>query len=261
MRKLVWLLVPLVGGCAWFKGAKDTIEGALEPIVAVGVVIQVDPPNAPELDDAELDLEIGRVGTIFLADARNVSDLGNTPVSGATLDAEGCGAVVQMGELASGTYVLEPGTELDTCAQPGMRIRRTDVDDALVAPITIPPDHDFALPRYHVAGQPITVRVSEAGYESALVVVVDAATGDVTFSNEPEGVVEYYQFLTGSGEVTDVEIPGEAFLPDTVHAVVVTGLVRTPNSELTEANTVLSVVSGGRGRVYAVSTLPDPTDL
>lgn len=256
-----WVLVALAAsGCAWFKKAKDTVEGALEPIVAVGFVVQVDPFEDPLLEDYELDLEVGKAGTVFLADARDVSDLENSPVDGATLEASACDKAVVMGELESGTYALEPGSELDGCAQPTLTLTRTDSDPATVLPITIPPAPGFILPRDHNAGQPILLPLAETDFESAVVVVMDASTGDVTFSNEPSGIVETYQFIKGTGEVTDVEIPGDAFREDTVHVVLITGLISTPNSQLDEANTVLSTIAGGRTRVYVVSTLPVDTD-
>jgi hypothetical protein len=256
-----WVLVALAAsGCAWFKKAKDTVEGALEPIVAVGFVIRVDPFEDPALADMELDLEVGVAGTVFLADARDVADLENSPVDGATLEATACDQMAEMGEVESGTYLLEPGSQLDGCAQTALEITRTDSDPATVLPITIPPAPAFIIPRDHTAGTPIDLPFADTDFESALVVVIDGSTGDVTFSNEPEGITETYQFIKGTGEVTNITIPGEAFREDTVHAVIVTGLVSTPNSQLVEANTVLSTIAGGRTRVYAVSTIPVETE-
>ncbi|HMV68948.1 MAG TPA: hypothetical protein PKA64_19015 [Myxococcota bacterium] len=252
-----WVCVALLAtGCAFFQKTKETVEGALEPIVAVGLVVQVDPFEDPVLDEFELDLEIGRSGTVFLADARDVSDLENSPVDGATLEASGCGQKVRMNEAETGTYVLSVGSALDACAADEIVVTRTDVDPGTVLPFTLPSAPAFDVPRNHTAGQPITLPLTASGYESALVVVIDGSTGDVTFSNEPEGIVETYQFIKGTGTVEDVTIPGEAFREDTVHAVIVTGLISTPNVDLTEANTVLSTVAGGRARVYAVSTIP-----
>lgn len=256
MGRMMLALVPLIGGCAWFQGAKDTIEGVLEPVVAVGVVIQIDPVDDATLDGQTLDLNIGRAGTIFLADTRNISDLANAPVSDATVEVLCGDTTVQIGETAAGTYLLEAGTALDDCADANVTIQRTDVDPPLVAPIYIPDRPDFEIPVQHNAGEDLVLPLSTAGYDSALVVVIDGSSGDVTFSNEPHGITEYYQFLTGSGEVTDATIPGSAFVENSVHAVIVTGLVRTPNNTLEQANTALSIVSGGRGRVYAVSTIP-----
>ena len=55
---------------------------------------------------------------------------------------------------------------------------------------------------------------------------------------------EYYQFLTTNEDIDTITVPGDAFREDTVHALAITGLERTPNRELDNANEVLSVVRG-----------------
>jgi len=253
----------MLGGCDLFNAAKDTVEGVVQPTVAIGLVVrgEADVQGLDGLDD--LDAYASGLGaTVFLADARSVNDLGNAPISGATLELTACGDTVAMTESASGTYTLAPGSALDGCAENAASMARADVTDGLAAPFTLPPAPDLDIPVDWDAGQPMTLDLSGQGYGSALVAVLDVGSGAVTYSNEPQGIVPTYQFLTGNQDVGAVEIPGSAFKADTLHAVVVTGLVRTPNRDVTKANTALSVLMGGRAQPFPVSTLDLPdTDL
>lgn len=248
-----------LAGCDLFNAAKETVEGVVQPTVAVGLVVRAEATGegleSYDLGDAHAS---GLGATVFLADARSVNDLGNAPIRGASLELTACGDTVAFEESASGTYTVAPGTALDRCGENAASFARVDVAEGVGAPFTLPPAPDVDIPLMWDAGQPMTIDLSGQGYGSALVAVVDAQDGALTFSNKPEGIVATYQFLTGNQDVGAIEIPGSAFRADTVHAVIITGLVRTPNRDVTKANTALSVLMGGRAQPFAVSTIDLP---
>lgn len=259
MNRILLALLVTSPGCALFEKARDVVEGVTDPNVVVGLVTRLDPPTSDLVDLESLGLEAGIAATVFLADAREVADLENAPVAGATVQLRGCDQNIELEDGGDGSYTLLPGTPIDPCTG-SLSLRRTDAEKPTVAPLTIPDAPDFNVPERWTAGEPLTLPLASAGFKSALVVVIDASTGDVTFDNRPEGITEYYQFLKGTGDLEDLTIPGSAFREDTVHGIIVTGFITTPNTELTEANTVLSVVAGGNGTVFGVSTLPEDTD-
>lgn len=248
---MLWLLV---GGCDLFNTVKDTVEGVLEPQVAIGLVVVLDPEGSDLVDLDELGLTAGVAGTVFLADARDVADLEEAPVTGATMSLSGCGASAALNEEADGTYALVSPTDLDGCEGPVLTLRRDDVDPGLQVPFTIPGPPTLTIPARWTAGDPLTIPLSTAGYDGGIVVVIDATSGDVVFSNEPQDIRGYYELLTKAGDVEDVVVPGTAFEEDKVYGVLVTGLIKVPNRDVDEANTALSVLDAGRARLYGLTT-------
>lgn len=259
MKAWAWLAWWGVGGCDLVRGIQDAAEGVTNPNVVIGLVVraEADDEALPELRDVP-DYAEGLSATLFLADARRVDDIGSAPVQGAEVRAIGCGEEVELEESPAGTYRAGPGTPLDACDAPGIELRRVDAGGHSAAPVALPPAADVSVPATWSPGQDMELDLSEQGFGSVLVTVVDLGARRVSYSNQPEGVLETYRFLTGNQDVGEVVIPGSAFGPDTVHAVIVTGLVRTPNADLTSANTALSVVMGGRARPYPVTTLELP---
>lgn len=250
-----WGLVGLlVAGCGVVADIKDRVEGVLDRVVAIGVITVLEPPEDDRIDLSSLDLQLGIAATAFLADAGSVADIENAPIAGQIIEASGCGRTARLTDEGDGSYLLLPPSELDDCEGPEFVLTRLDDTEPTVLPVTLPPAADLDVPTTWNGGADLVLDLSAAGFDSVLVVVLDATTGDVAFSNEPQGVGEWYRFLTGSGDATSVTVPGSAFVDDALYAVTVTGLVRTPNTELERANELLSVVVGGRARAYALST-------
>jgi hypothetical protein len=250
------LALVALAGCDLFRDIKEDIDGVIDPTVAVGVFTLLEPPETDEVDLADLGLTQGLTGTLFLADARDVNDLASAPITGADLEVTGCGQTVMMDESASGTYTLSPGTALDTCTEL-ITVTRTDSEKATVIPLTFPAAPTWTLPNtWRATDGDFVIPVSESDYDSALAVVMDASTADVTFSNEPSGVREYYEFLTGTGDIADITLTDAQMREDTVMAMLLTGLVKLRNVDMEEVNTALSIVDVGRTRLYAVDTTP-----
>ncbi len=243
----------VLSACAWFDKAEDTVSGIFEPVVAVSVLTFVDLPETDAVDLEDLDLEVGLNGTAFLALTTSIDDLEDALIDDATLTARGCG---QEGAFTNfdGAYVLVAPHEADGCQGPEVVVSWDDAAEPVDLPVMLPGPIQAVVPLTWTANTPLDVDLSSDGFDSVFVIVVDVISGEVTYSNEPEGVGEWYRFLTGTGDASSVQIPADAFQADTTHAVAINGLVKTPNRDITGANTVLSVVAGGRTRVYSVTT-------
>lgn len=249
------LLLPLVllGGCDLFDKAADTIDGVIDPIVAVGVVAVVDTPQAIA-DRVTLpeEYQAGVSAELFLADARSVSDLASAPISGADMTLTGCGDTVTLSDGGNGSY--STAAQLQGCDGPTLTARRADVDPNAVLPVTLPATQDAGIPAHVDAGADLTLDLSGADWSGAVVVVLDATDGSVVWTSKPTDITGWYQLLKGQMDLSAVTIPGASFSDDAEYAVVVTGLKRTKGSELDQVNTVLSTVAGGRGAVYLTTT-------
>jgi hypothetical protein len=258
MRHLCWALPLLATGCgSLFEDIRDDVNGLLNPTVAIGAFTRLDPPSSSAIDLETLGLEAGLAGTVFLADAKQVSDLENAPIRGAVLEVSGCGQTVVMEEDASGAYLILPGTPLDSCPS-DLTLTRTDNPDATTQiPLEFPAAPSWTLPETWRPGDPnIVIPVSASPFDSALALLADATTGDITYSNEPEDVMGYYEFLTGTGAREDITFTAAEMRVDTIMAAGLTGLVRVPNANMADVNTALSVVDVGRTKLYPISTLP-----
>lgn len=253
MRRITALAL-LATGCGLFQTVADRVEGALDRLVAVGIVTLLEVPDDERIDLSQLDLQAGMAATAFLADAASVTDLDNAPVSGQTLEVEACGTTETLEDQGDGSYLLLPPSGLDGCAGPDVLITRLDEERPTTLPITLPPAATIDVPGWWTAGDPLSLDLSGSQFDSVLAVLIDTSDGAVAWSNEPQGVGEWYRFLTGRGDATQIEIPGEAFADERAYVLAVTGLDRTPNVELDNANEALSVVAGGRVKLYGILT-------
>lgn len=252
---LALTVLPLLGGCAWFDGVKEDVDGLLDPDVIVGLFTIVEPPPA-QVDLSALGLGIGMAGTVFLADARNLSALEESPVIGATVEVTGCGATVTLRDEGNGAYTLLPPTALDGCEQP-ILVERTDVDDGPSATIAFPAAPDFTFPTSWRPGDAdVVVPLAGSPFDSALVITADLVAGEIVYSNEPQDVLETYNFLMGTGALDDIALGDGELRADTLMGLGVSGLVKMPNSDLYGANTALSILHGGRTRAWPIQTFP-----
>ena len=110
-----------------------------------------------------------------------------------------------MPELDSqdGAYYYTPDGDLGDCYGPNFTARRVD-GSRHILPVVTP----MGRPRRAcgVDGWRADDAVARGlDFGSVLVVVVDAQSGDITYSNEPTTVEEYYEFLTATGTVEDIE--------------------------------------------------------
>lgn len=260
-RTTLLLLATTLGGCDFFQDVGNAIEGAFEPIGGIAITVNVDAPSTDVLNalgvDGLDDLAIpeeydGGVGsTAYLADARSANDINNALVTGATMVLEACGESADMLEEASGYHYADNG-ELDNCDGP-FEIRRLDVDPNAYLPMWLP--NRFAantVPTTWEKNKPMNLALDAPGVTHGIVIVADATSGSITFTNEPQSAGDWFNLITGSQDLANFGVPASAFPKDGVYAVLTIGLQRTDNLKLDEVNNIVSVAAGGRGMVWPV---------
>ena len=243
-RTLPLLLLLPLGGCDLFNNGTDIVNGLLNPLVAEGILLATVPPDTGDtagdsFDIGDAGLSEGTTLTLFLADAASVTEIENAPVTDATVFIHGEEATGGEGGLytaAGGGLVYEDNATWNL---------QVDVaDTSATAALHLPGEPTFTLPAL-TANTAVTLDLTGQGFNSALVVVLEGTSG-VTYSNQPEGIREFYEFTRGTDEITTVEIPADAFPGDGVYAVGVAGLVNTTSDDLTEMNTGISAIMSGK---------------
>ena len=262
------LLVQLSGcdliakGKQSIQNVKDKIEGLTNPLVADGVILSFVPPESDMIDFENTPYSQGTITTIGLADAKNPTDLENAPVSGAAVTIRG-NVQIDAVETAPGIYSVELGSDLAYTANQtwNIDINPGEEDEVAGVQINLPAPLDVGtIPEEHTNDQPLNLDLTGLGYNSAIVIVLDGATGNTTYSNEPKTITVLYNFMTGDEELTSVEIPADAFPNQTVYMVGVAGMVHTTEDDITEMNTALSKFMAGQ-MVFSVTSTIEIPDL
>lgn len=238
--RLAVLTAPLLfGGCELVDDGRDLIGDLTNPLVTQALVLGVTPPS--EASEVELPDEYseGAGATVFLADAADVANLEDAPISGAQVDLQG----ESVAELTAGSYGLQPGAlayEPDGAWTLSVMLG----GDTATAVIDLPPAASFELPETHQPNQAITVDLTGQGFDSALVVVIDDS-GTVVYDNRPTDIRGLYD-LTRGDQATTVTIEAEAFPRVGAYVVGVAGIRTTTGREdIDGMNTALSTMMAG----------------
>jgi hypothetical protein len=236
--------------------ACDKIEGLTNPLVAEALVLGIEEPSTPELDPGAAGLEPGVGATVFLADAKQVDDLEEAPITGADVVYSDSAGTFSMEEDDFGEYRVSSVDEQDFeyVADGDAEVRATVDGEDHAMTVRKPGPIDLAVPLQHPAGQPLVLDGSGADIDNLLVVVFRADTGEVVFSNRPTSVRDYYDLGHSSGEVT-VEVDGEALSGETLYGVGAAGLTNGDESEFEGVNTLLSAIMAGEMRFYPLTTI------
>ncbi|MBW2253332.1 MAG: hypothetical protein JRI25_01890 [Deltaproteobacteria bacterium] len=251
MRFLAVGLCLGLSACDFFEEVRDVFEGLTNPLVSLGMVLGVEPSGGADLEGT--DYEEGVLASVFLADAGNVNQIDQAPVTGAEVSIQSVAAF----DTSTGLYTILPTDGLSYQEEATWRLRIEIGDGAATANLHLPAAASFAPPTQHTAGADLEVDVSGQDFHSLLVVVLEAESGDVTWSNEPETAREFYDFTHGSTEELAVTIPGdEAFPNQSAYVVGVAGMKHTGASDLTRMNTALSTLMVGKMVMSPISTLP-----
>lgn len=260
------LLVQLTGCDLIAKGkekindVKEKIEGLTNPLVAEGVIMSFVPPESDLMNFEDTPYSDGTIVTIGLADAKNAADLANAPVSGAAVTVRG-NIQADADETSPGLYTVNLGTELEYTANQtwNIDINPSAEDEVATATINLPEGIDLqTVPDEHTEDQSLVIDLDGAGFNSAIIIVLDGATGNTTYSNEPKTVTDLYNFMTGDEELISVEIPASAFPGQTVYMVGIAGMVHTTTDDISEMNTALSKFMAGQMRFKVISTIDIP---
>ena len=248
MTRLFWCSAfAFIGGCDLFDEVKETYEGLTNPLVVQSVVVGVEVDGVDPAVVDELNFEAGVAGTVFLADAKSASDLDNAPISGAAVTIN----AVSLADTGEGAYTLEPGalTYTNGATWTLEALIGTDSSSATFVP---PPPPNATIPTVHVKGQPLNVSLAGQGFDVIVGVVADVATGEVTWSNEPEDISDIYNLATGNGDES-IDIPGDAFPNSGAYVIGISGLTTSRTDQLDNMNTALSNIASGKMRLYPVA--------
>jgi len=240
MHRLALASLVFLGGCDLINEGRDLIGDLTNPLVTQALVLGVAPPE--QASDADLPDEYseGAGATVFLADAADVADLENAPISGADVSLRG----TAVSETGPGAYALQPG-ELSYEAGSTWTLTVGLGGDTATADIVLPPGADFTVPETHTANQGITVDLTGQEFDGAFVVVVDEE-GSVVYDNRPEDIRGLYD-LTRGEPATTVDVPGQAFPEPGAYLVGVAGIrTTTGRADLEGMNTVLSTMMAGQ---------------
>lgn len=250
---MVWLVFGL--GCD-FDAIRQQFDGLTNPLVAEALVIGVAEPTDERIDLSVLDdYDPGANATVFLADATSVTQLDEALVSGALVNASDGSGSTDLAEVQDGVYVTEPPTGLDYVAGRTLMVTAQLGDDTGRGSLVLPPGAGLGPIEDHGVGQPIDLDLTGLGYTGGLIVVIDVASGSVTYSNEPTDARGIYELARGSTELTIETVPGEAFPTESVYALGFAGLVRTRSSDFDGFNTALSSILAGQLEFVPVSTV------
>lgn len=251
------LLIPLLAGC---EGFTDKLEEYTNPTVIQGLVLGVAEPDF-DFDLSGTDFDKGSAAVVFLADAASADEIEEAPIDGATVSVltESTGKL-GMKDEGSGQYTLTGDDGLTYTVGEDIDLNVVNGDSTSSASVTAPAAADADIPETHTAGSSLTVDLTGQSFSSVLIAVFDASTGDVTFSNQPEGIKEIYEFTHGGTESLVMDIPASAFPGQSVYAVGVAGLKNAGEDDYSEANPLLSTYMAGKMKFWPVSTIEVPMD-
>ena len=243
-------------GCAQLDQAKDVVDGLTNPLIFEGVALGVAPVADDRVDLSGTDFDQSAAALITLADAADVADIANAPVTGADVSiVSDSGGRVHFADAGDGTYTAdsEDGLTYDPGAPATVSMTAGGEESSVT--LTLPPAPDPGLPANAPPNQPLAVNLNGQGFDNVLVVVLDGATGAVTYDNRPDSIQDLYDLTHGEGELA-VQIPGGAIPDESVYLVGVAGLVNADASQIENANTALSAMMAGRLAFSVVSTMP-----
>lgn len=241
---MVTLLVLV--GCDRLDAAGEVVDGLGDTTVAQGILLGADLPPFVELpDDADFYTAMSKV---FLAEVTDASDMADSPVSGArvkyTSPATGG---LSFSESGPGEYRLysydgleyEPGQVatvlFDVGGEPGS-VR-----------VTTPSAPEFEVPESHPAQSPLRLKLPDSEFAHLVAAVYDIDHDILTWDNLPADVEEAFELNAESTEVlTELTIPGDAFLRKSNYLVGVAGLEVGDTEEFEGVNRSLSTFAAGQ---------------
>lgn len=200
------------------------------------------------------------IGSVFLADAAEISDISKAPIVGASVSVISNGASLPLNEVEDGFYVgIGIGENVPIYSEGAQFDVESVIDgESHKATISAPGPIGFEEEGACVAAdQPLELHFTETGYDD-LIIVVYNAEGQETFSSVPSSAGEFVDFALADESATETyTLPASAFPADDpygVFAVGVSGLLRG-GSFSENLNTVLSHYAIGAMRLGLVTTV------
>ncbi len=250
------LLIPFLAGCGQIEDIKETIEGMADPLVVEALLIGAVEPESDLIDLGDTDFAEGTAIKVFVADATSLDDLEAGALDGATVDLKSA----SLGTLAleasgGGLYEANGEDGLEYFAGEEFVISIDYADALHKVAVTAPHPVDIAVPEQHGVGDNLLIDLTEYDYDAVLVAVLDVMSGEITYSNQPDGIQEMYEFTHTGTNVKRHEIPGRAFDVQSVYAVGVAGMRNAGVEDYEEMNTGLSSYMVGQMRFYPVQAM------
>jgi hypothetical protein len=247
-------------GCGGIAEIQESIDGFTNTTALEAIILGVVPPESDILPEDVVDaMGAGTSFKALVVDADAVAAMEEaTPIDDASVWVEGAPmGTVAAYSLLEGLYTLEPGMGLEYTAGETWKIGVMvpgDEDPGEVE-ITLPEATVFALPDTSPVGQSLTLDLAGQGFHWVFLVVTNALSGEVTFTNENEvsSVVDIYEVTHGESTISGVTIPGLAFPTAGVYAVGVAGMVHQDEDAATNVNTVLSGALAGQMRIEVIT--------
>lgn len=242
------LILPALAlsGCAQLSEWQEKFEGYTNPLVAQAMFIGVAEPESAFIDLSGTDFGSGAAVQVFLADASNVNDLENAPVSGGAVQVRvGGGPALPLYEEDAGAYRATGVEGLDYVAG-----EDTDLSIAINgqqggATGTLPEAADLDVDWYQ-DGTDLAIDLSDHSFDTVLGVVIDMVSGELVWTNEPTDISELYEMTHASEPVKRLVIPGAVLSRESVYAVGVAGMMVTAEEALEGINLALSSYMQGQ---------------
>jgi hypothetical protein len=250
------IVASLLTGCAQLEDIQETLEGLTEPLVIEAFLLGAVPPESDLIDLSDTAFADGTSLKVFLADATSIDDLEAGALDGATIEliSDSLGALELVSETG-GLYTANGNDGLEYYAGEDYTVNITNADAAHRVVVSAPHPVDIEVPAQHSAGERLLIDLTAYDYDAVLVAVLNVQTGELTYSNEPEGIQEMYDFTHTGSEVKRHEIPGVAFSGASVYAVGVAGMRNAGVDDYSDMNTGLSSFMVGQMRFYAVQAM------
>ena len=218
------------------------LVGVADPDVAEGLVLGVRTP--PELDLTGTDYGNGGAAAAYL------TTLGDEPNADGTLAllSESAGNVAMRHE-EDGVWATPPGLAF-TYTVGDTYILQRDGSEILRAEAA--PAAAVSVPSVHATGAALSLDAGDADFDSVMAVVLNLDTGAETWSNAPGEAGAAYELLIEE-PILAFDIPGEAFAASGHYAVGVAGIRVNDADEVTDVNSLASLMGTGLLEFRAVT--------
>lgn len=243
-----WLLLLVLPGCDRLALA----ESAVSPVVAQGLFLGMDLPEGLDFEGTDV-LEYTAACTAFVAELSDPTDVEQAPVEGARVGFESAAnGRIDLVDQGDGKYqvtaadglVYEPGDTAELVVGVGGEVARLTVRPPEAPEVDVPDTWE--------AQAPVTLGLTEGGYQNMVVAVYDLDRSRMTFDNLPDDVDATYAFTHPDEPVDRVTIPGEAWLRGGTYVVGVAGMQMADPEAYEGVNTTLSAFMAGRFALHLV---------
>jgi hypothetical protein len=262
MRHASWFL--LLGGCGLLQKCGDKfvddlneiLDPLTNPVVIQGVVLTFDQPSDPLLRDVleSSVIDAGVQAEIYLGNASSAGNLDDSMLPGATVSLVASSTVPALEDPERpGIYNVTPSSGLfwEEGAIWSVEAKVKGQGAASRLAVELPPSANVVVPELHEANTPMTLDFSGQGFQSALAFVF-AIDGTITYSNNPQTAEEAFGLASRTTDITNFEIPAEAFPDDNLYLVAVGGMRHSQDLQAKNVNQVISNLMAGRMQLFPV---------